>query len=178
MPRIPVDSDVPVYLALSLDAALRRPIDGRALVIVPDADNWNDFGFKLRGDLYLIGVEGAEGPLRMRLLIDGWEQLQTYLIDELNLSEAEQPRRRSICRITQQFVSVLESENDYRALVELLGFNDTIGCLRRMHDAVLAKLENEEKDRATLRLPARSASIRVHCATKPPGSPFVRQTAI
>ncbi|MBT0779180.1 AAA family ATPase [Paracoccus sp. pheM1] len=152
MPRIPVDSDVPVYLALSLDAALRRPIDGRALVIVPDADNWNDFGFKLRADLYLIGVEGAEGPLRMRLLIDGWEQLQTYLIDELNLSEAEQPRRRSIRRITQQLVSVLESENDYRALVELLGFNDTIGCLRRMHDAVLAKLENEEKDCATLAL--------------------------
>lgn len=152
MPRIPVDSDLPVYLALSIGAALRRPIEGRALVIVPDAGDWNDFGSRLRADLHLIGVEDAEGPLRMRLLIQGRNSPRSYFIDQLNLGETDRPRRRRISWITHPFVSVLESENDYRALVDVLGFDDSIGCLRRMHDAVLARLENEAGDAQTLQL--------------------------
>ncbi|MFC7064283.1 AAA family ATPase [Brucella rhizosphaerae] len=152
MPRIPVNSDIPVYLALSLDADLQRRIDGRALVIVPDAGDWNDFGSRLRADLHLIGVEDAEGPLRMRLLIQGWNAPRSYFIDELNLDEAEQPRIRNIRQINEPFVSVLESENDYRTLIDVLGFDNSIGCLRRMHDAVLARVEDEAKDEPTLAL--------------------------
>nr|WP_244425298.1 hypothetical protein [Pseudaminobacter salicylatoxidans] len=152
MPRIPVDSNIPVYLALSRGAALQRPIHGRALVIVPDASDWNDFGSRLRADLHLIGVEEADGPLRMRLMFQGRHGTRSYFIDELNLSEAEIRPRRNITRITQPFVSVLQSENDYRALVDLLGFDDSIGCLRRMHDAVLARLENETDGAPTLAL--------------------------
>lgn len=152
MPRIPVDSNIPIYLALSRGAALQRPIHGRALVIVPDASDWNDFGSRLRADLHLIGVEEADGPLRMRLMFQGRHGTRSYFIDELNLSETETRPRRSITRITQPFVSVLQSENDYRALVDLLGFDDSIGCLRRMHDAVLARLENETDDALTLAL--------------------------
>ncbi len=88
----------------------------------------------------------------MRLLIQGWNSPRSYFIDELNLDEPERPLRRRIRWIRAPFVSVLESENDYRALVDLLGFEDSIGCLRRMHDAVLAKLEEEAEDLATLTL--------------------------
>ncbi len=149
MPRIPVESNIPIYLALSRDAALQRPIRARALVIVPDAGDWNDFGFRLGADLHLIGIDGAEGPLRMRLLIRGWNVLRSYLIDVLDRGEAEQRVRRRIRHITEPFVSVLESENDYRALVQMLGFHDSIGCLRHMHDAVLVRLENEAEDEQT-----------------------------
>lgn len=152
MPRIPVDSDIPVYLALSRGAALRRPVQGRALVIVPDAGDWNDFGSRLRADLHLIGVEGADGPLRMRLMFQGQHGTRSFFIDQLNLSDADERPRRNITGIDQPFVSVLQSENDYRILIDLLGFDDGIGCLRRMHDAVLARLENEEDDASTLAL--------------------------
>ncbi len=152
MPRIPVNSDIPVYLALSLGAAQQRPIRGRALVIVPDAGDWNDFGSRLRADLHLIGVEGANGPLRMRLMFQGHPRTRSYFIEGLRLTEAERRTKRDITGIDQPFVSVLQSEDDYQAFVHLLGFNDAIGCLRRMHDAVLAKLEDEAEDAPTLAL--------------------------
>ncbi|TBE06170.1 AAA family ATPase [Rhizobium ruizarguesonis] len=153
MPRIPVVSDIPVFLALSRRSALQRPIRGRALVIVPDAGDWNDFGSRLRADLHLIGVDGADGPLRMRLLFRGQSGTRSYLIDRLGLSEADGGRsRRKITRITRPFVSVLQRESDYRSLVDLLGFEDAIGCLRHMHDAVLARLEDEAVDAPTLAL--------------------------
>lgn len=152
MPRIPVDSDIPVYLALSLREALQPPFHGRALIIVPDTGDWNDFGSRLRADLHLVGVEGADGPLRMRLMVRGRHGIRGYLLDVLNINDPERRPRRKIARITEPFVSVLQSENDYRTFVDLLGFDDGIGCLRRMHDAVLAKLENEADDAPTLAL--------------------------
>ena len=43
MARIPTDSDIPIYLAASLARAQRDRIPGRALVIVPDGRDWNDW---------------------------------------------------------------------------------------------------------------------------------------
>ncbi len=152
MSRIPVESTMQVYAGLSLDAALQPPIEGRALIIVPDASDWNDFGYRLRADLHLIGVDGADSPLRMRLLIQDKTQTRSYFAEVLGLGGTRDRARQRISAITEPFVSILESENDYRTLVNLLGFNDSIGCLRRMHDAVLAKLESEPDDTPTLAL--------------------------
>lgn len=151
MPRIPISSKLPIYLASSLTATVRASIDGCALVIVPDGDNWNDFGANLRADLHLVGVAVADRALRMRLLIEGHARTRSYVIDCLKDGEGSRPKRR-IQRIVEPFVSILESEADYRDLVKWLGFNDTIGCLRAMHDAVLARLENDKEDTETLRL--------------------------
>jgi|GEM_PF-1765179 len=147
MPRIPVTSDIPIYLATSRAAAEHAGIPGRALVIVPDGRNWNDFSANLRADLNLVGVEGVDRTLRMRLLVEGQARTRTYLINELGVTEAGGDRpRRQIEGIDHPFVSILQSETDYRDLVAWLGFKDAIGCLRRMHDAVLARLEDEPDD--------------------------------
>ncbi|WHU05022.1 AAA family ATPase [Sphingomonas sp. NIBR02145] len=153
MPRIPADSDIPIYLSLSRAGAQQRAIEGRALVIVPDDRGFNDFGAIYRADLHLVGVMDTGAPLRMRLMIEGHPRTRSYLIDQLGLTDmhGNRPRRR-LDRIQSPFVSVLQSESDYRRLVSLLGFDDAIGCLRRMHDAVLARLENEAGDAATLQL--------------------------
>ncbi|MBD8548260.1 AAA family ATPase [Sphingomonas sp. CFBP 8760] len=120
---------------------------------MPDRRGFNDFGAIYRADLHLVGVEDADEPLRMRLMIDGHRVTQIYLIDHLGVTGRHGRRpRTSIGRIEQPFVSVLENERDYRRLVELLGFDDAIGCLRRMRDAVLARLEQEADDVQTQRL--------------------------
>ena len=154
MPAIPVNSDLDIYLATSRAAAERRGIDGPTLIIVPDAGDWNDFGAKLRADLHVVGVANAGEPLRMRLFIEGHERTRSYVVDELGVSEARGGRtRRRIERIDLPFISVLQTEADYRRLVELLGFDDAIGSLRKLHDAVLARLESAtDTDAETLRL--------------------------
>lgn len=154
MPAIPVDSNIGIYLATSRSAAERRGIAGPTLIIVPDENDWNDFGARLRADLHILGVDDAGAPLRMRLLIEGHERARSYVVDQLGVSEAGRGRtRRRIERIDHSFVSVLQSEADYRRLVDLLGFEDAIGCLRKMHDAVLARLENaSDTDAESLRL--------------------------
>lgn len=154
MPAIPVNSDLDIYLATARAAAERRGIDGSTLIIVPDEGDWNDFGGRLRADLHIVGIADAEPPLRMRMWVEGHEQLRSYVIDQLGVSETGRGRvRRRIERIDVPFVSVLETEGDYRRLVELLGFDNAIGCLRKMHDAVLARLEcATEADADTLRL--------------------------
>lgn len=146
MARIPVETSMSVYVALSLNAALQRSIKGRALIIVPDAGDWNDFGYRLRADLHLIGVQGIDGPLRMRLLIQDQTQTRRYFASELGLGGTDGRARQRITAITAPFISILETENDYRMLVNLLGFDDSVGCLRQMHDAVLARLEGEPND--------------------------------
>lgn len=152
MPAIPVDSDLDIYLATSRAAAERGHIDGPTLIIVPDAGDWNDFGARLRADLFIVGIADAGAPLRMRILVEGHENTRDYIIEHLRLNEVRRGRRR-IERIGRPFVSVLQSEEDYRRLVELLGFENAIGCLRKMHDAVLARLENAtDADAETLRL--------------------------
>lgn len=154
MPAIPVETDMEIYLATSRAAAERRGFDGRALIIVPDTSDWNDFSAKLRADLHVIGVNDAGPALRVRLLIEGHERTRSYLIDNLGITDGAAGRsRRRIDRINHPFVTVLQSEEDYKRLVVLLGFDDAIGCLRKMHDAVLAGLEREtDVDAETLRL--------------------------
>jgi predicted ATPase len=154
MARIPAESPIPIYLAPSLARALRDGIRGHALVIVPDGSDWNDFGANLRADLHLVGVPVADRALRMRMLVEGRARTRSYMIDRLGVAETGAGRARlRLERIGDPFVTVLESEADYRDLVAWLGFDDAVGCLRRMRDAVLARLEDEdERDRDTLRL--------------------------
>lgn len=153
MPRIPVDSDLPIYLSLSRAGAQVDAIGGPRLIIVPDDRGFNDFGSVYRADLHVVGAVGDGERLRMRLMVQGHASTRSYLIDQLGVTDArgDRPRRR-VDRIEPPFVSVLESEAGYRRLVELLGFDDAIGCLRRMRDAVLARLENEADDIETLQL--------------------------
>ncbi|MDO7837389.1 AAA family ATPase [Sphingobium sp. HBC34] len=153
MPRIPATSDIPIYLATSRAAAMRAGIPDRALVIVPDGRDWNDFSANLRADLHLVNVDDADRPLRMRLLVEGQSRTRSYIVNQLGVTDAngDRPRRR-IDRIDRRFVSVLQSETDYRDLVDWLGFDDAIGCLRRMHDAVLARVEGDPNDAAIIEL--------------------------
>lgn len=172
MAGIPVTSNIPIYLAISLAAVIRDVVDGRFLVIVPDGGDWNDFGANLRADLHVVGWPVADRALRMRLLIEGQARTRRYVVDRLRVEEARGGRsRRRIERIAEPFVSVLENEADYRTLVAWLGFDDTIGCLRRMRDAVLARLEDEsEVDAETLRL---TRTIAFHQSALRDGSTWV-----
>lgn len=99
-------------------------------------------------------VAAADRALRTRLLIESLARSRSYMIDRLEVTEVGGGRsRRRIERIRDPFLSVLESVADYRDLVPSLGFDNAIGCIRRMRDAVLARLEDDgATDEQTLRL--------------------------
>ncbi|ANL23163.1 AAA domain-containing protein [Rhizobium sp. N113] len=154
MSRFPVEnSEIPIYLATSLNAARGAGIPGQALVIIPDGSNWTDFRANLRVDLHVLGFGDLDVSLNMRLLVEGQRQTYGYVINELGVSDLRSGRpRRLIEEIGPRFVSLLQNETDYRDFVKLLGFDAAVSCLRRMHDAVLARIENDPDDAPIIEL--------------------------
>lgn len=151
MPTIPVASDIEIYFALSLGAAKKSSKRRPALLIVPIEDGWNDFGSRLRATLHLIGEDGSESAFNLRMLVEGRSSLRGFMLDILKASE-DRPCRK-LSEVDAPFASLLSSEEDYRRFVQELGFEDAVGCLRKLHDIVLARLENSsDTDADTLRL--------------------------
>lgn len=144
MARIPIDSDIRVYHSRFL-ATAQGPALGRALMIVPDRSDWNDFSANFHAKLHVLGVEDPGEPISMRLMFAG--AARTYIrADELRGDLPNQP----IDTVSEPFVSILADEQSYRRLVELLGFEDSVAALRQMHDAVVTRLEGEDDETLAL----------------------------
>jgi len=135
MPLIPVGPGMKVVLSMAGEepAAQRAK---KSLMIVPDQTAWNDFGNNFRAQLHFVGFGQAYAPIDMRLSFPGVAKSRLAVADILG---GESQIRLS--DVDQSFVTMLADTDSYRILVERLGFADAFGSLRKMHDAVVARLE-------------------------------------
>ncbi|MCW6537514.1 hypothetical protein [Sphingomonas lycopersici] len=136
-----------VVIARSLNAA--RNLEGRPLLaIVADEDNWNDYGLRHYADLFILTEDGEETRVNLRIMFVGWDNARDYI---KSVVSAESPIR-PIEQVGVSFCSLQSEATQYRQLVEVLGFENTVFALRSMHDAVLANLEQEDADVIALTL--------------------------
>lgn len=153
MPRVPFTSDIPIILMLSFPRIYQiKPLE-KTIFIVPERSSFNDFGKFHRVNLYVITENNPVETFSMRFMAENYGSLRTFLVNNFGLSD--EPNSKSLMeidKVSAPFVSILRSEEDYQRFVALLGFKDAIGCLRRMHDTVLAHQEKEPEDAETLRL--------------------------
>ncbi|TFC49064.1 hypothetical protein E3O47_12425 [Cryobacterium sp. TMT2-17-1] len=145
MPSVPVTSDIKISLAKTFDEAVWQTVDERTLVVVPDTSGWNDFSKNFRAQLHFAGFIESYSPINMRLMFGSAEDTSFAMASVMG------KRAHVGLRFVEgPFISVLADTGSYRIIVERLGFADAFASLRRMHDAVVTRLE--DADHQTLEL--------------------------
>ena len=137
MPSIPVETDIKISLAQTFDKAVWQTAEERTLVVVPDTSGWNDFSKNFRARLYFAGFNEPHAHIDMRLMFASAVDTSSAMAMILG-----KRAHATLERIEEDFISVLADTNSYRVLVERIGFADAFASLRRMHDAVVTRLEN------------------------------------
>lgn len=144
MTAIPEDH-IPIVFAETAPIGRKAGLGRPAIVIVPDHNNWNDFGYRLYADMYVM-LQGDEKKRSIRLMFEGEPKTANYLVGLFELiapviSAADIPK--PIC-------SLQRKTETYRELVEWLGFERAITVLRVLGDAVLLTLESDDEERLAL----------------------------
>lgn len=136
--QIPVDTDIPILLASTFDDMKGSDIEGPALVLVPDASGWNDFQNNFQVALHFVGYPAKIPELSTRVMFPGAARTARKVAELLGDQTS-----MDVDDVDEPFVSLLADTVAYRALVESLGFADAFASLRRMHDLVVAALEED-----------------------------------
>lgn len=144
-----VSQDVNIKVVVARNTAVARAQAKRPLIaVIPDYDDWNDYGFRLFAKLLILPEEGGgdEEILAFRLMIEGQDRTSTYLDELLSEHGDVFPIRR----IDAAFCSLQNEATAYEGIVDLIGFDAAIAGLRKIHDIVLAELEGEDAETIAL----------------------------
>jgi len=175
--RIPVDVEISAFWAKGVGSLEASDATPPYVAILPDYDNWNDYGRRFLAKLLLAGPAGDLLKLPLRTMMEGRRITSGYM-DELFASQgAVVP----VGAEDRRFVSQLIEPDDYRKVVAHMGFELGVAALRAIGDAVVARLEGEDEDRLAL---ARSEEFHIGVLRNPPayeasikGSRFIRPHA-
>lgn len=136
---------IPIIFASTASAGRADPVGRPALMIVPDQNSWNDFGYRFYAKFYVL-LGGHENQSTIRLMFEGQAKTADYLVA---LFAANGPVI-AIADIPRQMCSLQQSVDSYRELVAVLGFERAITALRALGDAVVLDLENDDPERQAL----------------------------
>lgn len=143
----PMPNDDHIAVAFARTALQGRTADlGRpAIVIVPDHNDWNDFGFRFFANMHVLLPEREEvRPIRLMFEEEG--DTAKYLIALF----AQAGPVVLAAQVPKRICSLQWTTENYRTLVAEVGFARAIGALRILGDAVLLTLEQNDADRLTL----------------------------
>lgn len=139
--RIPAEGDQPVFIAISKAAVVAQHFKSPIVAIIPDPDNWNDFGRGYFAKLHIFEGSSELFAAHIRIMFEGYQRSEKalkQLIEEfgeiIHIQEVSTP-----------FVSLLPEDDMYGQMFNLLGFNQGVSALRKLHDAVVLRLEGDEK---------------------------------
>lgn len=147
MSRAPVeDVEITVVVAKTRAAvAAAGPLP--VLAVVPDQNTWNDYGFKLYANLYVMTEPGEiSDSLPIRMMFPGEDATADVLSAEIQQRGIVFP----LSDIGRPFCTLQNEAKQYETLMQQLGFGGTIAGLRRLRDVVLAKLEGEDAEAIAL----------------------------
>src|SRR5215472_2492419 len=133
------EDHIPVAFAqtaqLGRVAGLGRP----AIVIVPDHNTWNDFGYRLYADMRVL-LSDREEMRSIRLMFEGEGHTASYLDSLFTLAGPVVPATN----IPKRICSLQRKTESYRDLVAEVGFARAVAALRVLGDAVLLTLEDND----------------------------------
>lgn len=137
--HIPANVEINVLIARSRDAANRTSYRLPLAVVVPDYDDWNDYGRNFFAELHTCSPDGEWNEHHIRMMFEGarrsasvFDALLAQHGDVFSIEEIEQP-----------FVSLIPDTEGYRKVIEELGFAAGVSALRKMHDATVMRIEGE-----------------------------------
>lgn len=141
--REPIPANGPMYLYVGTDP--NQIEHGHPLpwaMICPDYDNWNDYGYGLFANIWIMPTNGIRFEIRFRIMFSGFRRSAAAL-DQILASKGSPI---TIDQVRIPFVSLFPEITDYRTIISELGFDSGIIMLRMLHDANVVRLEgiNEE----------------------------------
>lgn len=146
---IPASGNISVYVGAGThQISPQHPLPWA--MVSPNRDSWNDYGFGYFADIWIADTSGQITTSRFRIMFDGYLRSVTAL-DAILAMNGGQPI--ALNAVTIPFVSLLPAMDDYKAVVEALGFDNGVSLLRELHDANVSRLEGTDLE--TLELIAR-----------------------
>lgn len=139
--RIPTESDQSVFIAGSKDLVIAKNFEYPVVAIIPDADGWNDFGYGYFARLYIIEGNSELFSARVRIMFEGYTRSEAALNNFIK----EFGDFFDIEEVSNPFVSLLPEEEEYGQIIDVLGFDQGVSALRKLHDAVVLRLEGDEQ---------------------------------
>ena len=135
--RIPADGNQPVFIAQSRSIAYAQNFQEPVAIVIPDTNNWNDFGRGYFAKLLLIGEAFEETEFHLRIMFDGYDRSETALKELIKKHGEIFP----IDEVSIPFVSLLPEEELYGQFIRALNFDMGVAALRRLNDAVVLRFE-------------------------------------
>jgi predicted ATPase len=135
---IPVNGNIEVFFGRNIgdvDAAIFAP---PYAMITPDYNTWNDYGFGFFADLVIRLKDNSVLELNIRIMFEDVDR-SAGAIDALLVASQNAPV--SVDSVEKRFVSLLYSTDDYRSVLGALGFDVGVILLRKLHDAVIGRIE-------------------------------------
>lgn len=144
--KIPTEGNPPVFIAKSKAIVFAQGFSSPVVAVIPDTRNWNDFGRGYFAHLYVVEGNSELFSAHIRVMFDGYIRSETALSDLIKNFGQIFP----IENIETQFVSLLPEETMYGELISILGFDYGVSALRKLHDAVVLRLEGDKKELVAL----------------------------
>lgn len=143
MPRAPAQ-EVQLKVVFARDRQAACKIGVRPLIaILPDMNDWNDYGFRFYAYMLVLTSDGGPGTLLpIRLMFEGRQKTGEFL-------EKMHDERGPIVptsAVDIPFCTLQNEADQYATFTGLLGFDAAVVGLRQVHDVVLARLEEEPSD--------------------------------
>jgi energy-coupling factor transporter ATP-binding protein EcfA2 len=145
MPRIPADAPVTVVFAQNREAVVAADLPRPYVAVLPDPEQFNDFGRIYMARMMFAGFDDPPATFRFRLMVRGFDRTSEAITAILEGADV-----RPTDEVQLEFVSLLPESDQYRQIISQLGFNAAIGSLRRLGDAVVVKMEDEDQPRLEL----------------------------
>ncbi|MDW9816797.1 AAA family ATPase [Sinorhizobium meliloti] len=145
MPRIPADAQVTIVFAQNRDAVVAAELPRPYVAVLPDPEQFNDFGRIYLARMMCAGLDGPPTIFRFRLMVRGFNRTSDAMAEILGGADI-----RPIAEVQPEFATLLPQRDQYRQIVSKLGFEAAIASLRRLGDAVVVKIEDQDQPRLEL----------------------------
>lgn len=139
MPEV-IPADVPVNVIVARSTADLENIPTPTIAVLPDNDNpgWNDFGRNFQAKLYIRPIIAGPLDFHIRMMFEERYQSSGVFAELFELHGD----MFSIDLIQQPFASLLPNVDMYRDVIDALGFELGVSALRIIHDATVARIED------------------------------------
>lgn len=131
-----MDGDIAVMMAASLDTARAFGMQPPYVVVTPDHNNWNDYGRRFFATLHVVATADQVHEMYFYMMLEGRGDTAVALTEMLGPNSV-----LPLEAIEIPFVSLIPDRDQYGVLIAALGFVEGIVALRKLNDAVVARVE-------------------------------------
>jgi len=143
---LPANVPIDVVFARTAQAAREANLRDPTVVIIPDQNNWNDYGRRLYASVRIFVGGELSADEHIRFMFDGQDDTAIEINRLCGLHGDIVPIERS----DRLVCSLLPTPLAYRSFVSRLGFDLAVSALRKMGDAVVVQLEGRDEQRLRL----------------------------